>query len=100
LNAIKEELGEKGDDSSASGSDDDELTELKRKLDAAKLSKDAQVVADRELKRLKKLHPSSVEWSVVRTYLDVVADLPWSKTSDDIIDIHRAREQLEADHYG
>ncbi|CAO3690766.1 unnamed protein product [Umbelopsis ramanniana] len=100
LNAIKEELGEKGDDSAAADGDDDELSELKRRLDAAKLSKDAQIVADRELKRLKKLHPSSVEWSVVRTYLDVVADLPWSKSSDDIIDIHRAREQLEADHYG
>ncbi|KAJ2963796.1 hypothetical protein NQZ79_g1236 [Umbelopsis isabellina] len=100
LNAIKEELGEKGDDASASGGDDDELTELKRKLDAAQLSKEAQTVADREMKRLKKLHPSSAEWSVVRTYLDVMADLPWSKTSEDVIDIHRAREQLEADHYG
>lgn len=76
------------------------MTELKRKLDAAKLSKEAQTVADREMKRLKKLHPSSAEWSVVRTYLDVMADLPWSETSEDVIDIHRAREQLEADHYG
>lgn len=100
MNAIKEELGEKGDDSAAAGGEDDELSELKRRLDAAHLSKDAQTVADRELKRLKKLHPSSVEWSVVRTYLDVVADLPWSKASDDLIDIHRARDQLEADHYG
>lgn len=54
----------------------------------------------REFKRFKKLHPSSAEWSVARTYLDVVADLPWSRSTQDVLDIAKARTQLDADHFG
>jgi ATP-dependent Lon protease len=54
----------------------------------------------RELKRLKKLHSASAEWSVARTYLDVIADLPWSKSTQDVLDITKARSQLEGDHFG
>ncbi|KAG2180134.1 hypothetical protein INT43_003922 [Umbelopsis isabellina] len=103
LNAIKNELGEKdapetGDN--AAGSEDEEMSELKRRLLAAMLPKDVEATAMRELKRLKKLHSASAEWSVARTYLDVVADLPWSKSTQDVLDISKARSQLEGDHFG
>jgi ATP-dependent Lon protease len=64
------------------------------------MPKEAEAVVMREFKRLKKLHPSSAEWSVARTYLDVVADLPWSKHTQDVLDISKARSQLDGDHFG
>jgi ATP-dependent Lon protease len=67
---------------------------------AARLPKDVEATAMRELKRLKKLHSASAEWSVARTYLDVIADLPWSKSTQDVLDITKARSQLEGDHFG
>lgn len=80
--------------------EDEEVSELKRRLLAARMPKEVAGVAMRELKRLKKLHPSSAEWSVARTYLDVVADLPWSRSTQDVLDITKARAQLEGDHFG
>ncbi|KAG2184095.1 hypothetical protein INT44_009110 [Umbelopsis vinacea] len=103
LNAIKTELGEKDEQAqggSAGSAEDEELAELKRRIVAARMPKEAETVAMREFKRLKKLHPSSAEWSVARTYLDVVADLPWSKHTQDVLDISKARSQLDGDHFG
>ncbi|RUP51853.1 ATP-dependent protease La [Jimgerdemannia flammicorona] len=103
LNAIKEELGEKDSDdnlNSSGNTEEDEITDLGRRLADANLPEEAAAASQRELKRLKRLHPSTAEWSVVRTYLETVAELPWSKSSEDVLDIRRAREQLEADHYG
>jgi len=91
-----------------SGQDDDnteanELDELKQKLDEAGLSPEAQKVATRELRRLKKMHPSMAEYGVCRNYLENLADIPWTKTTDDQLGketITRARKQLDDDHYG
>ncbi|CAO3631469.1 unnamed protein product [Cunninghamella echinulata] len=98
LDAIKQELGES--DGFSGGKDDDEMTQLARRLEEAQLPEEASKVAQRELKRIKKLQPSSSEWSVARNYLELIADLPWSKRSDEILDIHKAKAQLEGDHFG
>ncbi|KAI9303681.1 ATP-dependent protease La [Cunninghamella echinulata] len=98
LDAIKQELGES--DGFSGGKDDDEMAQLARRLEEAQLPEEASKVAQRELKRIKKLQPSSSEWSVARNYLELIADLPWSKRSDEILDIHKAKAQLEGDHFG
>ncbi|KAF8983484.1 hypothetical protein BGZ46_010159 [Entomortierella lignicola] len=94
LAAIKEELGEKDT------GDDDELSVIENRLNAANLPADVQTAADRELKRLRKMQPSSSEYSVIRNYLDWLADLPWSKSTEDILDVENARKQLNDDHHG
>ncbi|KAF9913278.1 hypothetical protein EC991_000040 [Linnemannia zychae] len=92
--AIKEELGEKD------AGEDDEMTQIESRLAGANLPADVQKAADRELKRLKKMQPSSSEYSVIRNYLDWLGDLPWSKSSEDILDVEKARRQLNDDHHG
>ncbi|KAI9732106.1 MAG: hypothetical protein M1834_004202 [Cirrosporium novae-zelandiae] len=88
------------------GDDDDEsneVDELKKKLDEAGLSPEAQKVAERELKRLKKMNPINAEYGVCRTYLEVLAEIPWSKMTEDQLGadtLRRARKQLDEDHYG
>src|SRR5690349_16178822 len=91
LQVIRQELGE--------GEGDDELEELGRRLDEAKLSAEAKKVADRELKRLRQMSPQSAEYQVARTYLDVFAALPWSRVTQDRLDLKAAREILDRDHY-
>ncbi|KAI9847777.1 MAG: hypothetical protein M1838_000776 [Thelocarpon superellum] len=81
----------------------DELDELKKKLHEAKLTPDAQKVADRELRRLKKMSPAQAEYQVCRNYLENLAEIPWSKTTEDQLGaetLARARKQLDDDHYG
>ncbi|KAF9199461.1 hypothetical protein BGZ49_010397 [Haplosporangium sp. Z 27] len=94
MSAIKEELGEKD------SGEEDETTVIENRLNAANLSPEAQKAADKELKRLRKMQPASSEYSVIRNYLDWLADLPWSKSSEDILDVERARTQLNDDHFG
>ncbi|KAF8936368.1 ATP-dependent protease La [Dissophora ornata] len=94
LDAIKEELGEKD------APEDDEMTTIENRLTAANLPLEVQKAADRELKRLKKMQPTSSEYSVIRNYLDWLADLPWTKFSEDVLDVDRARKQLNDDHHG
>ena len=80
-----------------------EVEELKQKLADAGLSPEAQKVADRELKRLKKMNPANAEYSVCRTYLENLAEIPWTKGTDDQLGVEtlkRARQQLDDDHYG
>ncbi|KAK3318530.1 Lon protease C-terminal proteolytic domain-containing protein [Apodospora peruviana] len=80
-----------------------ELDELQKRLDAAKLSPDAAKVADREVKRLKKIHPAQAEYAVTRSYLETLADIPWTTTTDDRLGpqtLTKARKQLDDDHYG
>jgi ATP-dependent Lon protease len=91
LQVIRQELGE--------GEGDDELEELAKRLDDAKLSAEAKKVADRELKRLRQMSPQSAEYQVARTYLDVFAALPWSRVTQDRLDLKAAREILDRDHY-
>ena len=80
--------------------EEDDATQLNRRIAEAKLPNEALTVAQRELKRIQRLQPSSTEWAVTRNYLDVLADLPWSKHSKDILDIARAKRQLDHDHFG
>ena len=91
LQVIRQELGE--------GEGDDELEELAKRLDEAQLPAEARKVADRELKRLRQMSPQSAEYQVARTYLDVFATLPWSRVTQDRLDLKAAREILERDHY-
>lgn len=80
-----------------------EIDELQQKLQESKLSPDAQKVADRELKRLRKMNPSNAEYGVCRTYLENLAEIPWTKVTDDQLGVEtlqRARKQLDDDHYG
>jgi ATP-dependent Lon protease len=90
LEAIKKELGEE---------EGPEIEELRRKIKRAKMPKDVEKEALRELERLAQMHPSSAEYTVSRTYLDWLIALPWSKATKDMLDIARARQILDEDHY-
>ncbi|MEW6510056.1 MAG: endopeptidase La [Bacteroidota bacterium] len=92
MKAIRKELGE--DEGNV------ELAELRKRIDAAKLSDEARAVAEKEFTRLSQMNPASAEYTVSRTYLDWILDLPWNVTTEDTLDIARAREVLERDHYG
>jgi ATP-dependent Lon protease len=92
LKAIQEELGE-GDEQQA------EVNELRQRVEEADLPEHAHKAADRELSRLEKLPPAAAEHGVIRTYLEWLVELPWSKTTEDELDIAHAREVLDADHY-
>ena len=92
LKAIQEELGE-GDEQQA------ELNELRQRIEEAELPEDAQKAAERELSRLEKLPPVAAEYGVIRTYLEWLVDLPWSKETEDNLDISHARKVLDEDHY-
>ncbi|NNE93556.1 MAG: endopeptidase La [Verrucomicrobiales bacterium] len=93
LRAIQRELGE-GDGS------EEQVVDLRDRLEDAKLSMEAAEVAERELKRLEIVPPSSPEHSVIVNYLETLADLPWEKLSEDHDDLVRAQEILDRDHYG
>jgi ATP-dependent Lon protease len=92
LRAIQEELGEVDPQQA-------ENNELRTKIDEAKMPEDAKKAADRELDRLSKVPQASPEYSVIRTYLDWLVQLPWSSETPDHIDIRKAREILDEDHY-
>merc|ERR1711962_1811668 len=77
----------------------DEMQELENRLRAAELPEKALKAAAREFKRLKKMSPQMPEYPMLRHYLELVTELPWNKSSEEKIDIHRAREDLDADHY-
>jgi ATP-dependent Lon protease len=92
LKAIREELGE-GDPEQA------DANELRERLDALDLSEDVRNAADRELARLERLPAVAAEYTVIRSYLDWLATLPWSVTTPDDLDLDRARQILDEDHY-
>ncbi|KYG68941.1 endopeptidase La [Bdellovibrio bacteriovorus] len=92
MKAIKNELGE-GDSKS------EEMDELREKLVNAGMPPNVEAEALKQLGRLERMHPDASEATMVRTYLDWMADLPWSKKSDDVIDLKRAKEILDEDHY-
>jgi ATP-dependent Lon protease len=95
LKAIREELGE-GEE----GEEEDDVAKLQTKLDKAKLPMEVQKVADRELNRMKRMQPSQPEYNVILTYLELIADLPWHKSSVDKLDPLAAMRQLDEDHFG
>jgi len=92
LKAIQEELGE-GDPEQA------ELQELRERVVEAELPEDTRKAVDRELGRLERLPSAAAEYGVIRTYLDWILSLPWSKTTADNLDLERARQILDEDHY-
>ncbi len=91
LRAIQKELGE--DDEQAV------VTEYRNKIEQAGMPEEAQNEALRELSRLEKLQPHSAEYGVIQTYLDWMVELPWSKVTEDNLDITHARTVLNADHH-
>jgi ATP-dependent Lon protease len=93
MKAIQRELGE-GEDSATA-----QLAELRRKVKEAAPPEAVLSEAERELKRLESIHPASPEYSVILTYLEIIADLPWNKLSDDKVDLTKARQVLDRDHY-
>ena len=93
LRAIQKELGE------TDGRTGD-VDELKARLDAADLPEEPQKAADKELERLRMIPPESAEHSVVRTYLEWLADLPWNHSTEDNLDLLHARAILDEDHFG
>ena len=93
LKAIKEELGEK-DEAGV------EIDEYRAKIDEKNLPQEALKEADRELDRLSRMHPSSAEYTVASTYLDWITSLPWHDSTQDNLDIKKARKILDDDHFG
>ncbi len=92
MKAIQKELGE--------DTQTVELDDLKKKIDDAKMSEQALEVAEKELERLSRISPQSPEYSVARTYLEWLVELPWSKSSKDSLNIQKADKILNEDHYG
>jgi ATP-dependent Lon protease len=92
MKAIQKELGE-GDDQQR------EYNELRDKIESAGMPDEAKKEAHRELDRLSKMSPAAAEYTVARTYLDWLVALPWSKRSEAEIDMKRAKEVLDNDHY-
>src|SRR3954468_4903517 len=93
LRQIQKELGE-GDDKAS------EIKELREKIEKAEMPKEAQDQALKELKRRERMPEASPEYGMVRSYLDWLIELPWSKLDPDTIDIAEARRILDEDHYG
>jgi ATP-dependent Lon protease len=92
LKAIQKELGEIDETESA-------FSEYMEKIDEANLPEEAYKEAQRELKRLKGMPPQAAEYSVIKTYLDWILEVPWNVLSEDQLDINHAREVLDEDHY-
>ena len=92
MKQIRKELGEEGDR--------DEADELRERIADLELTETARNEVERELRRLNRTAPQSAEYQVIRTYLEWITELPWSERTDDKLDLHRAQEILEEDHYG
>ncbi|HZO73733.1 MAG TPA: endopeptidase La [Ktedonobacteraceae bacterium] len=92
LKAIQRELGEESEEQAT-------VNELRRKIDEARLPEEALKEANRELSRLEKLPTISPEYSIIRTYLELLVSLPWSKSTGEQIDVPHARQVLDHDHY-
>ncbi|KAJ3372562.1 hypothetical protein HDU91_003260 [Kappamyces sp. JEL0680] len=94
LEAIKKELGESDD------GEDTEIGDLAKRLKELDLPEEHKKVANREMTRLKRMNPNMSEHQVIRSYLEWIIDLPWSKSSTDRLDIAHARKVLNDDHHG
>jgi len=92
MKAIQKELGE--------GDEQQEIEELRKKIEAADMTEEARKEALRELGRLPKMSPAAADYHVARTYLDWLVVLPWNKVSELKVDLRKAKEFLDADHYG
>ncbi len=92
LKAIQKELGEYEE-----GSD---VGELRKRLEEADLPEEVHKVVEKEIDRLARMHPASAEYTVSRTYIEWLLDMPWNISSQDNLEISNVRDSLEADHYG
>ena len=92
LKAIQRELGEIDERA-------EEINEFSQKIKAAKMPDKVLKEAEKQLKRLEKMHPDSAKAATVRTYLDWLVELPWSKVTKDNLDIKSAKKVLDEDHY-
>jgi ATP-dependent Lon protease len=92
LKAIQDELGEMGEG-------EEDVSELEEKLQKAGMPEDVHKIAQKQLARLKGMPAASAEYTVTRTYLEWLLDLPWSKVTEDKLELTRAREILDQDHY-
>ncbi len=97
MKAIRKELGRDGEDQEG---EFDDVTALERRVKDAQLPKEVEDVALTEVRRLRMMPPSSSEAAVVRGYVETLIDVPWTRMSEVNQDIQRAREVLEADHWG
>jgi ATP-dependent Lon protease len=91
LKAIQDELGE--------GEDASDLDAFEEKIKAAQMPEEVAKTARKQLERLKQMAQSSAEYTVQRTYLEWLVELPWAKQTEDRLDLDKAREILDADHY-
>ncbi len=92
MKAIRKELGE--DEGNV------EIQELRKKIDDTKFPQEVKTIADKELERLSRMNPASAEYTVSRTYLDWLLELPWNRGTEDQLDIKKAQDVLEDEHYG
>ncbi len=92
LKAIQKELGEKDERQ-------EEIEEFERRIKRARMPKEVRKEAEKQLKRLARMHPDTAEAAVVRTYLEWLTELPWKKSTRDRLDIKKAKEILDEDHY-
>jgi ATP-dependent Lon protease len=93
MKAIQKELGEEDEQAS-------DIRELEERIAAAGMSEEAEKEARRELDRMRRMPIQAAEYSVIKTYLDLMVSLPWQKGSTDNLDIPHARKVLDEDHYG
>ncbi len=93
VRAIHKELGESDEKTL-------EVQDYKKKIKRAKMSKEAEKEATRQLKRFEQIHPDSAESPIVRSYLDWLVEMPWGKSSKDVYDIIAAKKILDKDHHG
>jgi ATP-dependent Lon protease len=93
LKAIQAELGE-GNELA------EEIAQFREKIDTAKMPKHAEEEALRQLKKLERMHPDAAETATLRNWLEIMTDLPWSKSSVDNLDLLKAEQILDEDHYG
>lgn len=92
MQAIQQELGETSPEQA-------EAAELRTRFEQADLPEDVRKEADRELNRLERMPPAAPDYQITRTYLDLILELPWNKTTEDSLDLDQARETLDADHH-
>lgn len=92
MRAIHKELGDTDERAK-------EVSEYRKKIRRAKMSKEAEKEAGKQLKRLDQMHPDAAEASIVRTYLDWLVEVPWSKSTKDVLDVKKAQGVLDEDHF-